>query len=346
VKELESQKTTILVDNLKDELAAKEKLRLLRPADEKLLLNILDLRAKINDAYAAEDAAMRRIETQRTGFIQEAIDARKKLFEDYFKWLDDENIRKDKEVADRLKQEVDEEIAGIKHWEQLNKQVEKEGMLIKTKESKYRGFFDMFKDLQEKTVEVLKDTNIKAAESDTRLTELKIDNQQLILESISGSLDAFTTIMGRQTEAGKMFAIAAATIDTYAAASKALNDPLIPSTFARIALMVSVIIRGLANVHQIMAVNTKGNKTSATSVPTSISSSVPAQRTMAAPAGSTIFTQPQLTQTQLNAFPNQNLLTAEAIAAALSKMPAPVVTVEDINAKIRSVNKVNVRANI
>jgi hypothetical protein len=85
VKELESQKTTILVDNLKDELAAKEKLRLLRPADEKLLLNILDLRAKINDAYAAEDAAMRRIETQRTGFIQEAIDARKKLFEDYFK---------------------------------------------------------------------------------------------------------------------------------------------------------------------------------------------------------------------------------------------------------------------
>jgi hypothetical protein len=48
----------------------------------------------------------------------------------------------------------------------------------------------------------------------------------------------------------------------------------------------------------------------------------------------------------LNALPNQNLLTAEQIALAVSKLPAPIVTVEDINAKTSAVQKVEVRANI
>jgi hypothetical protein len=82
------------------------------------------------------------------------------------------------------------------------------------------------------------------------------------------------------------------------------------------------------------------------SAPTAISGSQPAQRTFATPAGSSIFTQPQLSQPQLNAIPNQNLLTAADIANALKNLPTPVVTVEDINAKVKSVNKVAVRANI
>jgi len=48
----------------------------------------------------------------------------------------------------------------------------------------------------------------------------------------------------------------------------------------------------------------------------------------------------------LNTIPNQNVLTAEDIADALSKMPAPIVTVEDINARIKETNKVSVRGNI
>jgi hypothetical protein len=44
--------------------------------------------------------------------------------------------------------------------------------------------------------------------------------------------------------------------------------------------------------------------------------------------------------------PQQNLLTADDIAKALSRMPPPVVTVEDINAKTEQVRRVNVRANI
>jgi hypothetical protein len=203
----------------------------------------------------------------------------------------------------------------------------------------------MFKELQEKTVEVIKDTNKAAAESDTKLTDLKVSNQDLITQSITEGLSAFSMIIGAQTEMGKTFAIAAATIDTYAAANKTLNDPTIPSTFARIAMMVAIILKGLANVKQIASVNVKSAKTQP-SIPSAITESIPAQRTFAMPVGSTIFTQPQLTQTQLNTMPSQNLLTASDIANALSQMPAPIVTVEDINAKTISKRKVEVRANI
>lgn len=79
---------------------------------------------------------------------------------------------------------------------------------------------------------------------------------------------------------------------------------------------------------------------------TAISSSAPAQRAFAQPAGSSVLTQAQLSQPQLNAIPNQNTLTAADIANALKGLPPPVVTVEDINAKVKSVNKVAVRANI
>ena len=65
------------------------------------------------------------------------------------------------------------------------------------------------------------------------------------------------------------FAVAAATIDTYAAAAKTLNDPTIPSTVVRIAMMAAVILRGLGNVKQILSV--KMGSTPSSSAPSSIS---------------------------------------------------------------------------
>ena len=258
---------------------------------------------------------------------------------------EDQQIIKDKE--DLLKQEISEQIAAEKHWAQLNKEVAKEGMLLKTKASNYKGFFDMFKSLQEKTVEVLKSTNEVAADSDTKLTNLKITNQEMIKDSVISSLDVFSTVLGRQTEAGKAFAIAAATIDTYAAAAKALNDPTIPSTVARFAMMAAVILRGLANVKQIMDVKVGSASTGTSiSVPSSISSSPAAMRAYAPTVGGSLFSTTPMSQAQLNALPNQNLLTAQDIANALANLPPPVVTVEDINARVSAMKKVNVRATI
>ena len=171
-----------------------------------------------------------------------------------------------------------------------------------------------------------------------------IKNQDLKLQSSVEVFSALSSLMGQQTEAGKAFAVAAATIDTYAAASKALNDPTPMPTITRIALMAAVIIRGLANVKQILSV--KMGSATASSVPSSISASVPAQRAFATPVGSSVLTQPKLTQGQINALPAQKSLTAEDIAKAIANLPAPVVTVEDINARLQSVNKVEIRATI
>jgi|GEM_PF-5885386 len=190
--------------------------------------------------------------------------------------------------------------------------------------------------------------NDRLIEESARISRWEADQYVLDLDikrqaAISG-LSSIASILGEQTELGKGFAIAAATIDTFGAAAKALNDPTIPSTIARIALMTSVILAGIANVKQIMSV--KVGKGGVNSVPSAISSSIPAQRTYANQAGSTILTQQQLSQNQLNAMPNQNLLTADDIARALSKMPAPKVSVEDINARIKETNKVSVRGDI
>jgi hypothetical protein len=155
--------------------------------------------------------------------------------------------------------------------------------------------------------------------------------------AIAGLFEENTTI-------AKVAAIAQATISTYLAAQKVFQDTpgglLIRSLAA-----AAAVVAGLARVKQIMAVNTSV-KGGAVTAPTGISSSPPAQRAFATPVQSTIFTQPQLTQGQLNALPQQNLLTADQIAAAFSKIPAPIVTVEDINVRINEVSKVQVRATI
>ena len=171
-----------------------------------------------------------------------------------------------------------------------------------------------------------------------------IKNQQLKLQSSADVFSALSMLMGQQTEAGKAFAVAAATIDTYAAAAKTLNDPTIPSTVVRIAMMAAVILRGLANVKQILSV--KMGSTPSSSAPSSISASPPAQRAFATPVGSSIFSRPQMTQEQINAMPAQGTLTADDIARALASLPPPIVTVEDINARSQAMNKVAVRATI
>ena len=171
-----------------------------------------------------------------------------------------------------------------------------------------------------------------------------IKNQQLKLQSSADVFSALSMLMGQQTEAGKAFAVAAATIDTYAAAAKTLNDPTIPSTVVRIAMMAAVILRGLANVKQILSV--KMGSTPSSSAPSSISASPPAQRAFATPVGSSIFSRPQMTQEQINAMPTQGTLTADDIARALASLPAPIVTVEDINARSQAMTKVAVRATI
>jgi len=160
---------------------------------------------------------------------------------------------------------------------------------------------------------------------------------------VADAFGAMADILGKNTVVGKMMGIAQATINTWIAASKALAT--YPPPFSYIA-MAAAIVAGLETIANIVKVKVPSkDSTDSSSMPSSLS----VQHITASPAGTSIL-QPQMSQQQLNAIPNTGLLSAADIAAAIakefSKMKPPVVTVEDINAKIKSVNKVVVRANI
>lgn len=179
------------------------------------------------------------------------------------------------------------------------------------------------------------------------LSDIRIANQIRELDTIANLSGSLSQLFGEQTIAAKGLSVAQALISTYTAGVKAMAElPLGSGPFLRFATLAATIAAGLVQVKNILAVKVPGKGSGGGSVPsgaTAITSSMPAQRAFAPSAGSTIFTQPKLSQEQVNALPNPApQLTAEDIARAVSKLPAPKVTVEDINARVRESKSVEV----
>ena len=92
-------------------------------------------------------------------------------------------------------------------------------------------------------------------------------------QQYANTLMVLSDLAGKETAAGKVLAIASATINTYLAASKALAGdysgygPAAP--FVRIATVVSTIALGLKQVKEILKVNVPGGKGGGGSVNTS-----------------------------------------------------------------------------
>lgn len=212
---------------------------------------------------------------------------------------------------------------------------------------------DRIKAIQKETD---KEKNILIKKYEDQIANEKLTNAQRVelkkkLDSQLAVIDKQATDRMRKQEiAWKALAVASATINTYVAASQALRDPMLPTVLLKVLAMTSIIATGLMNVKNIVATKIPGGGDSGSaSLPTSISGAASAPRATGTAAGSTVLTQTQLTQPQLNAIPQpQKMLTADDIALALSKIPAPVhvVTVEDINVRTSQVNKIAVRANI
>jgi hypothetical protein len=187
--------------------------------------------------------------------------------------------------------------------------------------------------------------NQKYALYQVELAESEKDAKLMIAENFSASI---ATLFGENTALGRIAAVAATTINTYRGAMSAFAETpggiIIKSLAA-----ASAVALGLASVKKILSTKSglPGDKAGGSiSTPTAISASAPAQRATAQSVGSSFLTQPQLTQSQVNALPNTNMLSAEDIANAVSKLKPPVVTVEDINAKTAAVKKVEIRATI
>jgi hypothetical protein len=167
--------------------------------------------------------------------------------------------------------------------------------------------------------------------------------KQMMNEEISAAANLAGTmseILGRETAAGKAFAVAQAIMSTYTGAAMALADPL-GTAATRLISAAAIVLQGLAYVQQILAVPTSGSGSSS-----AISSSPATTRVTAPTVGASVLSQATMSQSQANVLSAQNMLTAKDIAAEIAKLPSPVVTVEDINARTKSVVRVAERANI
>lgn len=336
VRELDTEQTVKETDAIKARIVATNELLQVRKGDETLLKELYSLAGQLDDAYAKSDQAMRRVASQQSGILNRQREERVNALAEIFQAGQDEidNAEKKKETdAKELQQLKDKNTKEIGALVEL---VDKKILLKKRTEDVDLKHLK-HNDNVEKQIEAGLRDQMKA---DALATDTWIQNR----DRAADALGALSNIIGAETEAGKVFAAAQATINTWTAASMTLRDPTIPSTFARIATMATVILTGLNTVKNIMKVNTSGSAPSV-STPTSIVVSPTAQRAFATPLASSFITQPQLTQPQLNAAPS-NLLTAEDIAMAISKLPNPVVSVEAIDNVTRGKRKVEARARI
>lgn len=186
----------------------------------------------------------------------------------------------------------------------------------------------------------------KYAEARRKIEEYEAEAKMQILSGFTGSI---AQLLGENTAVGRAAAVAQATIDTYLAAQKAYaaSAAIPPAPLWGIAAAASAVVSGIATVKKIVSVKSGlPGDSGGGSVPTAtaISGSAPAARMTATATRPSVLT--QMSQQQLNAQANIPQLTKEDLVDAFSSMPAPRVTVEDINARQAQVQKVEVRATI
>jgi hypothetical protein len=367
-QKVEAQIIELKKNNLLEEIRALEQLWTTRKKDSDLMDIINQKRIELINLQGSESI---KIETMITG-LEEKRKIRTKDLQDEVSALKLKGFEKDSELLFRAAQK---ELLAIETTEEQKKLIiEKYGIEFNDLAKKYDT--QNAADIAE-TLRIQNEYDLKALEDilDAEYQALQISDEyigssqahQLLLDAqyteakkqlslkridqlnqeklaVANALSAMSELIGNQTNIGKAMAVAAATINTWVAASQALADPSIPSVVLRVAAMIAIIATGLNNVKNILAVKVPGGGSGSVSAPTSISSSATAQRSFATQAGSTILTQRQLSQPELNAVPNKNPLTAEDITNILGNLPPSVVTVEDINRVGLSKRKVEVRA--
>ena len=116
------------------------------------------------------------------------------------------------------------------------------------------------------------------AEARADIDKAEVESKLQNASKIAGLLGSLSDLVGKETAAGKAFAVAQATIDTYLAAQKAYQSmvgiPVAGPALAAVAAGVAVA-GGIANVRKIMSTQVPGGKGGGVSAP-SISAAAPA----------------------------------------------------------------------
>lgn len=259
-----------------------------------------------------------------------------------------DKIRSDIE-ADNEKKKQDQ--LDFEAWELERKLLNQEN-LLSIRESQHEYEFDLERarlriqeqaevSSAEKTGADISIIHGKYAAARKAIDEAEMNAKLNLAAGFAGNL---AQIFGENTAIGKAAAIAQTTIATYQSATEAYKSlvgvPVVGPALA-VAAAAAAVASGLANVKKIAAVKS-GLPGDSSGAPTSISSVPMAQRMMAGQVAPSILSQPQLGQSQLNSVSGS--LTVEQLTEAFKNLPAPITTIEDIEARQKSTNKIVSRA--
>lgn len=319
------------------------------------LTKIADIEEAITGFQSEQLTQVNSLKEEAKAQLKAAKDKIQKEIDDYKK-RQDEYAKADKKALEDKKKALEDHA----EWER-NRQLTNQENLLSIREANNDYLFNIERarlEIQRKdevanAIKTGADINIingKYAAAQKQIDEAELDAKLQLYAGFAGNI---AQIFGENTAIGKAAAIAETTINTYAAATAAYKSlagvPVVGPALG-IAAAAAAVAAGIANVKKIVAVKSglpgdSDGGGSNISAPTAITSTPAAHNMFASQVPSTFTTQPQLSQTQLNAVP-QNMLTAADIAAAISKLPAPIVSVEDINARSASKRRIEVRANI
>lgn len=164
--------------------------------------------------------------------------------------------------------------------------------------------------LQERLKNSVDNANVRLATEQQRsdaeiaLAEREAKAKMLTAQLVANTTAIFADLVGKETAAGKVLAIASATINTYLAATQALKADYSmygpAAQFARVAAVVSTIALGLKQVREIVKVKVPGAAAGAGSASMSAGASVSAPLQATSPQS----TRTRLEQDQLNQIGN------------------------------------------
>jgi len=241
-KNLEIQNTQLTVEERKALVTKYEK-------------DIRDIEAKQREDKLVKDIAATRGNFDEqirllTEFQEEVVNSEKYNGEEQLRVINDTN-----EKILQLQQERFEA--------QLTATELEYGLLFASDENYYSKTRALYDAEEQRYRDLLKNKKITQAEFDAffkKSTDARIslDRQELDakmanFQAVSQLFAASAALVGEQTKAGKAFAIAGATIDTYVAANQVISDKTIP-TFLKVITAAGIIIKGLTNVKRIAEV--------------------------------------------------------------------------------------------
>ena len=195
-------------------------------------------------------------------------------------------------------------------------------------------------------------TDIEKQYSNARKAIAKAEADAKISLAMGVANDIIKAV-GEQSALGKAAAVAQTLITTYQSATGAFASftapPVAGAASVPLGLVAAAaaVAAGLANVKKILSVKLpkgSGGGGSASAAGGGAVTSA-ASRVTATPLAATTL-QPVQSAADIAKQQQQSTLTADAIATAVGKMPPPVVTVEDINAKTKDVKQVEIRATV